>query len=102
MADQETSSALTEQERAYIASLPPITYVSANDLTPELQARRAEDMRNMYYDPENPMSMIDIGIVYGLTRERVRQIFKQFDIPVRPRPEARAIAQRRREKIAAG
>jgi len=74
--------------------LPPITYVSPTDLTPEVQARRAEDMRRMYHHPTNPMSMAAIASVYGMTRERVRQIFKQYDIPIRSTSEAQALRKR--------
>ena len=98
MADQITPDQLEPAASRLRADLPPITYLSPADMTPEIQRRRAEDMRDMYYHPEQPMSMAEIGVIYGLTRERVRQIFKQYDIPVRPRPEARAIVNARRQR----
>lgn len=83
-----------------VAQLPPITYVSPSDMTLEMQAQRAEDMKAMYHDPTNPLSMVEIGIIYGLTRERVRQIFKQFDVPVRTTAEARKLSEARQKQLA--
>lgn len=45
---------------------------------------RAEQMYAAYSEPK---SMQEVADAYGLTRERVRQIFKEFGLPVRKRGE---------------
>jgi hypothetical protein len=79
------------QAEAEIAGLPPISFISARDFTPDMQEARAREMERLYADPDFPRSMGEIAIIYGMTRERVRQIFNEYNIPRRTKKEATAI-----------
>jgi protein-disulfide isomerase-like protein with CxxC motif len=78
-----------ERAAADIEDLPPISLVSARDFTPEMHEARAREMEALYRDEDYPRSMAEIGIIYGMTRERVRQIFDEYGIERRTHQEAR-------------
>jgi DNA-directed RNA polymerase sigma subunit (sigma70/sigma32) len=46
---------------------------------------RAREMYSLY---QRGSTLEEVGKLYGLTRERVRQLFKEADLPTRSRQEA--------------
>lgn len=48
---------------------------------PEAQLRRCAQMSILYHD--NGWSLEQVGLAYGVSRERVRQIFEEYDLPTR-------------------
>lgn len=65
------------------------------------RVRAKERARSMYERYLEGLSLAEVGREYGLTRERVRQIFKEAGTPTRSRAAARDVRRERRKKLEA-
>lgn len=52
---------------------------------------RAMAMKAMYEHPVRPRSLQEIGALYNLSRERIRQIFVEYNIHTRGHGETRSL-----------
>jgi DNA-directed RNA polymerase sigma subunit (sigma70/sigma32) len=63
-------------------------------LTDDDKIERARRMHELYSDPVNPMSLKEVGQVFdGLTRERVRQILRDYGYKTRS-PRGTVVAKK--------
>lgn len=65
--------------------------IDPDSLTQDEKDERAKVMYAMYTDQEQPMSMADIGKVFDLSRERIRQIFTEYGYESRSRHGTRRL-----------
>lgn len=58
---------------------------------------RAKRMHEMYADERNPKTLKEVGEAFGgLTRERVRQIFREHRLPIRTPRQTRVLLRQLR------
>lgn len=68
--------------------------------TKQRSSERAEAMYVLYSDPHHPMSLHDVAIRFGVTRQRVLQVFRTYGYPTREAGESthlKAVAKKGRE-----
>lgn len=65
--------------------------IDPGSLTKDEKDERAKQMYAMYSDATNPMSMAEVGKVFELSRERVRQIFNEYGYESRSRSRTRRL-----------
>jgi hypothetical protein len=65
-------------------------------------AHRAEAMERLYNDPLNPHSLADIGQVYGVSRERVRQILDHYAVERRDHGGTKSAKYQARQALTGG
>lgn len=66
--------------------------------TPYLD-ERVHDMVAMYNSSANPKTLEEIGDAFGISRERVRQIFEAYGIPRRQRSYSRKVRRIAKERF---
>jgi hypothetical protein len=62
-------------------------------------AARVAEMAALYHDPVHPLSLHDVATIYGLTKERVRQIFQQYQIQTRGYGETKTAKWQANERL---
>lgn len=72
--------------------------IDPDTLTRDEKDERARVMFAMYSDEENPMSMAEVGKVFDLSRERVRQIFHEYGFGSRSSRATFRLKQKRAAK----
>lgn len=75
------SSASMRESAESILGEPVIGSAGKRVRTVELQLRRCAQMSILYHD--HRWSLEQVGMAYGVSRERVRQIFDEHNLPTR-------------------
>ena len=91
------SSAFIRQQAEQIIGEPLIGEYGRRIKDPDLMTRQVAQMSILYHDHGWPMEQI--GYAFGRSRERIRQVFEQYNLPVRaPNGAAVYIQDKNRNK----